>query len=219
MDISITSNNTLLELMLHLQTFPQATSLLVGGCVRDIQLKKSPKDFDVVTNIDLDEISNVLSKNGWSIDEAGKQFFVLIASKNDQQFEIALFRKDCTYTDGRRPDSVQVGTIEEDAMRRDFTINSLYLNPWTGEIHDPTGRGLEDLKNRIIRFNGKASERIKEDFLRIFRAYRQACTLGFTIEKNTLKNMRKYFNEACQKLPPERIRTEIEKFNPRSISS
>ena len=62
--------------------------------MRDIQLKKSPKDFDVVTNIDLDEISNVLSKNGWTIDEAGKQFFVLIASKNGQQFEIALFRKD-----------------------------------------------------------------------------------------------------------------------------
>ena len=123
------------------------------------------------------------------------------------------------WSDGRRPDSVQVGTIEEDAMRRDFTINSLYLNPWTGEIHDPTGRGLEDLKNRIIRFNGKASDRIKEDFLRVFRAYRQAYTLNFTIEKNTLKNMRRYFKEACEKLPPERIRTEIEKFNPRPISS
>ena len=83
------------------------------------------------------------------------------------------------WSDGRRPDSVQVGTIEEDAMRRDFTINSLYLNPWTGEIHDPTGRGLEDLKNRIIRFNGKASDRIKEDYLRIFRAYRFASQLGF----------------------------------------
>lgn len=213
MDISITSNNTLLELMLHLQTFPQAISLLVGGCVRDIQLKKSPKDFDIVTNINLDEISNVLSKNGWTIDEAGKQFFVLIASKNDQQFEIALFRKDGTYTDGRRPDSVQVGTIEEDAMRRDFTINSLYLNPWTGEIHDPTGRGLEDLKNRIIRFNGKASDRIKEDYLRIFRAYRFASQLGFELERKTLKACRTNFETACKTISGQRILIEVEKMS------
>lgn len=181
--------------------------------MRDIQLKKSPKDFDVVTNIDLDEISRVLSNNGWTIDEAGKQFFVLIASKNGQQFEIALFRKDGTYTDGRRPDSVQVGTIEEDALRRDFTINSLYLNPWTGEIHDPTGRGLEDLKNRIIRFNGKAAERIKEDYLRIFRAYRFSSQLGFELERKTLKACRTHFETACKTISGQRILIEVEKMS------
>ena len=219
MDSIMTENNTFLELMLHLRTLTNQHSLLVGGCVRDLRLGRQPKDLDIVTDANLDEVSKVLSENGWSIDEAGKQFFVLIASKNGQQFEIALFRKDGTYTDGRRPDYVQIGTMEEDAQRRDFTINSLYLDPWTGEFYDPTGKGFKDIEDKIIRFNGKAVERIKEDFLRIFRAYRQACALGFTIEKNTLKNMRKYFNEACQKLPPERIRTEIEKFNPRSISS
>ena len=138
---------------------------------------------------------------------------------NDPSLYEVVEWSDQLISDGRRPDFVQVGTMEEDALRRDFTINSLYLDPWTGEFYDPTGKGFKDIEDKVIRFNGKAVERIKEDFLRIFRAYRQACALGFTIEKNTLKNMRKYFNEACQKLPPERIRTEIEKFNPRSISS
>ena len=117
------------------------------------------------------------------------------------------------WSDGRRPDSVQVGTIEEDAMRRDFTINSLYLNPWTGEIHDPTGRGLEDLKNRIIRFNGKASDRIKEDYLRIFRAYRFSSQLGFEIDKKTLKACRTYFGTACNVVSGQRILIEIEKMS------
>lgn len=213
MDSIMTENNTFLELMLHLRTLTNQHSLLVGGCVRDLRLGRQPKDLDIVTDANLDEVSKVLSENGWSIDEAGKQFFVLIASKNGQQFEIALFRKDSTYTDGRRPDFVQVGTMEEDALRRDFTINSLYLNPWTGEFYDPTGKGFQDIRDKIIRFNGKAVERIKEDYLRVFRAYRQAYTLNFTIEKNTLKNIRRYFKEACEKLPPERIRTEIEKMS------
>ena len=126
MDSIMTENNTFLELMLHLRTLTNQHSLLVGGCVRDLRLGRQPKDLDIVTDANLDEVSKVLSENGWSIDEAGKQFFVLIASKNGQQFEIALFRKDGTYTDGRRPDFVQVGTMEEDALRRDFTINSLY---------------------------------------------------------------------------------------------
>lgn len=117
------------------------------------------------------------------------------------------------WSDGRRPDSVQVGTIEEDAMRRDFTINSLYLNPWTGEIHDPTGRGLEDLKNRIIRFNGKASDRIKEDYLRIFRAYRFASQLGFELERKTLKACRTNFETACKTISGQRILIEVEKMS------
>ena len=94
MDSIMTENNTFLELMLHLRTLTNQHSLLVGGCVRDLRLGRQPKDLDVVTDANLDEVSKVLSENGWSIDEAGKQFFVLIASKNGQQFEIALFRKD-----------------------------------------------------------------------------------------------------------------------------
>ena len=213
MDSIMTENNTFLELMLHLRTLTNQHSLLVGGCVRDLRLGRKPKDLDVVTDANLDEVSKVLSENGWSIDEAGKQFFVLIASKNGQQFEIALFRKDSTYTDGRRPDFVQIGTIEEDAQRRDFTINSLYLDPWTGEFYDPTGKGFKDIQDKIIRFNGKAVERIKEDYLRIFRAYRFASQLGFEIDKKTLKACRTYFGTACLTVSGQRILIEIEKMS------
>ena len=213
MDNIMTENNTFLELMLHLRTLTNQHSLLVGGCVGDLRLGRKPKDLDVVTDANLDEVSKVLSENGWTIDEAGKQFFVLIASKNGQQFEIALFRKDGTYTDGRRPDYVQVGTMEEDALRRDFTINSLYLDPWTGEFYDPTGKGFKDIEDKIIRFNGKAVERIKEDYLRIFRAYRFASQLGFEIDKKTLKACRTYFGTACLTVSGQRILIEIEKMS------
>lgn len=82
---------TLLQLLLHL---PKDNTYLVGGCVRDYLLGKDPKDFDIVTNIDLDTLTQNLKDNGWKVEEKGKQFLVLIASKSKQQFEIALYRKD-----------------------------------------------------------------------------------------------------------------------------
>lgn len=117
------------------------------------------------------------------------------------------------WSDGRRPDFVQVGTMEEDAQRRDFTINSLYLDPWTGEFYDPTGKGFKDIKDKVIRFNGKASERIKEDYLRIFRAYRFTSQLGFEMDKKTLKACRTYFETACKTVSGQRILIEIEKMS------
>lgn len=204
--------NTLLELFLHIKTIT-STAYLVGGCVRDMLLGKVPKDFDIVTNADLDALTNILKENNWKVDEAGKQFLVLIASKNNEQFEIALFRKDGLYTDGRRPDSVSVGSIEEDALRRDFTINSLYYDPFTKEYIDPTGNGLKDLKQGILRFNGKASDRIQEDYLRIFRAYRFSSQLGFNIHPKTLKACRTYFEQACKTVSGQRILIEVEKMS------
>lgn len=201
----------LLQLFLILKPYSENT-FLVGGCVRDMCLNKTPKDFDLVTDIKLDVISQQLKDNNWKIDEAGKQFLVLIASKNGHQFEIALFRKDGSYTDGRRPDSVDIGTIGDDAIRRDFTINSLYYNPYTSQIVDPTNKGLKDLKEKILRFNGRAKDRIIEDKLRIMRCYRFAKQLGFTIENKTLKLCRTHFNEMCEQVSAERIRMEIEKI-------
>lgn len=206
-----TNNLTFLQLCLILKPLTKEM-YLVGGCVRDTLLNKKPKDLDLVVNGDLDIIEAELRKNNWQIDEAGKQFFVLIATKDSQQFEIALFRQDGTYTDGRRPDYVSIGTMEDDALRRDFTINSLYLNPWTEEIHDPTGRGLQDLKNKVVRFNGKAEHRIKEDYLRIFRAYRFSSKLSFELEKKTLKACRTHFETACKTVSGQRILIEVEKM-------
>lgn len=210
--INALENNTLLELMLHLKDLTNNT-YFVGGCVRDMLLNKVPKDFDIVTDTDLDLLTETLKDNGWKVDEAGKQFLVLIASKNKEQFEVALFRKDGSYTDGRRPDYVEIGTIEEDALRRDFSINSLYCNPWTNEIKDPTGNGLKDIQERVIRFNGKPSERIQEDFVRIFRAYRFARQLNFKIHPKSLKACRTYFEQACKTVSGQRILIEVEKMS------
>lgn len=204
-------SNTLLELFLHVQS--QTDNVyLVGGCVRDLVLGKSPKDFDLVTNCDLDKLKKLLSANGWSITDAGENFLVTIASKNGEQFEIALYRKDGTYSDGRRPDFVEIGDINSDAERRDLTINALYFNPFTKELLDPTNKGLADIDNRLIRMNGKADDRIKEDKLRIMRVYRFSNQLQFAIEKNTLKACRKYFNDMYSQVKPERIKNEIEKM-------
>lgn len=204
--------NTLLQLCLILQ--PHTEDLyFVGGCVRDTLLGKIPKDYDLVINGDLDIVEKNLLDNDWKVNNAGKQFLVLIASKHGQQFEIAAYRKDGTYTDGRRPDFVDIGTIEEDATRRDFAINSMYMCPFTGKIIDPTGKGLKDLENKVLRFNGKAKDRIEEDYLRIMRMYRFSTQLGFTIEPKALKLCRTYFNTMIATVAPERIRLEVEKMS------
>ena len=204
-------NNTLLELFLHIRNLTDV-AYLVGGCVRDMHIGKVPKDFDVVTNCDLDKLIEVLQDNGWKINEAGKQFLVLIASKNGEQFEVALFRKDGTYTDGRRPDFVEIGDINSDAERRDLTINALYFNPFTNETLDPTKQGLKDIKDKVIRLNGRASDRIEEDLLRIMRVYRFSAQLGFTIDKKALSASRRSFGDMIKNIPAERIKNEVEKM-------
>lgn len=206
-----TNNLTFLQLCLIIQPLVKEM-YLVGGCVRDMVIGRQPKDFDLVVDGNLDSIEEELLRNGWQIDGAGKQFFVLIASHNGQQFEIAMFRKDGTYTDGRRPDYVEVGTIKEDAERRDFTINSLYMNPWNGDILDPTCRGLKDIEQKLIRFNGNIKNRIKEDKLRIMRCYRFSMQLGFEIDKKSLKACRSYFDLMTKEISPTRIMNEIEKM-------
>lgn len=204
-------NNTLLELFLHIKQHTDVV-YLVGGCVRDMQLNKLPKDFDLVTDCNLDLLITDLKDNGWKVDEAGLNFLVTIASKNGHQFEVCNFRKDGTYTDGRRPDFVEIGDINSDQERRDLTINSLYYCPFTGVVLDPSGKGLNDIKNKIIRMNGRPEKRIQEDLLRIMRVYRFANQLGFEIDKNTLKACRRNFAEMIAKVPSERIKSEIEKM-------
>lgn len=208
---SIENNLTLLELCLHIKSLTD-DFYLVGGCVRNMLLNKTPKDFDIVCKLDLDELISVLKDNNWKVSEAGKQFLVLIASKNNQQFEISLYRKDGTYLDGRRPESVSVGNINTCAYRRDFTINALYFNPFTQELLDPTGKGIQDINNKIIRFIGKPTERINEDFLRVFRAYRFSSQLGFRLESKTHKACRTHFEVACKTVSAQRILVEVEKM-------
>lgn len=210
-------NNTLLQLCLIIKPF--TTQLFfVGGCVRDMILGKQPHDFDIVMDGDLDKITEELIKNDWKVNEAGKNFLVLIAGKFNEitnvteTFEIALFRKDGTYEDGRRPTFVEIGTIYDDAERRDFTINSLYYDPFTNKIYDPTKKGLKDIDQKLIRFNGSPAQRIKEDSLRIFRMYRFASQLGFDIDPMAIRISRREFDQAFKTLSSERVRLELEKI-------
>lgn len=203
-------DNTLLQLFMLLKS-KSSKVYLVGGCVRDWLTGKEPKDFDIVTDIHMDDIEQIFTENGWTVDAVGKQFLVMFVSKNDQQYEISNFRKDGVYVDGRRPDSVKIGTLEEDAARRDFTVNSIYYDPIDNTIIDPNN-GRADIDNKVLKFIGKPKDRIREDYLRVFRFFR-FLSKGFTPDKNSLRACRELFNEAYLKTTPERVRVEIERMS------
>ena len=203
----------LMEIFMILDTYSK-NSFIVGGATRDYLLGKEPSDYDIVTDIDLTKLEEIFTTAGWSVSTTGKAFLVMNISKNGDVFEVSNFRKDGSYTDGRRPDSVTVGTLEEDAHRRDFTVNSLYLRfekDGTETLLDPTGQGKADLDKRILRFIGKPEDRIKEDYLRVFRFYRFLAK-GWRPDQKSLVACRTLFNEAYEKTTPERVRAELEKL-------
>lgn len=204
------NSKELLEIFLHLKELT-TESYLVGGCVRDFLLSKTPHDFDIVTDASIEDMSEIFANAGWEVIEAGKKFLVLNISKNGQHFEIANFRKDGVYLDGRRPEKVEIGNIFEDAKRRDFSVNALYMDPFTGTILDPLSEGIKDIKTRTLKFIGKPVERIQEDHLRVFRFYR-FLTKGFVADKKSLKACRTHFNTAHKESDPDRVRIEIEKM-------
>lgn len=205
------STLALLEIMTIISHHSQST-FLVGGCVRDTLLGKEPKDFDIVTDADISILLSDLAASGWEVKGVGDHFLVWIVSKNESMFEIANFRKEAGFSDGRRPDKVEIGTLEEDAARRDFTVNSIYYNPFTGEYIDPNG-GIKDLRAKVLKFIGKPQDRIKEDYLRVFRFYRFLAKLGFEGHPKSLRACREMFNEAYQNTTPERVRMEIERMS------
>ena len=172
-------------------------------------LGRVPKDFDIVTDAKIETLE--LEANGWTFKGVGDAFLVYVVSKNGEMFEIANFRKDSTESDGRRPKEVHIGTLEEDAARRDFTINSIYWNPITNEYIDPNN-GMSDIKKRELRFIGNPHDRIKEDYLRVFRFFRFASTLDFKMNIKSHKACRELFNEAYLNTTPERVRQEIERM-------
>lgn len=188
---------------------------LVGGCVRDSLMGLKPKDFDIVTDIPVTKVSQIFEDNGWKVDRTGEVFLVTNISKNGYHYEIANFRKDSTTSDGRRPEFVEIGNIHSDAKRRDFTVNAIYYNPITDIYYDPlyettVQSGIKDIQNTILRFVGNPKERIKEDYLRVFRFYRFLAK-GFNADKKSLKACREMFNEAYLNTTAERVRAEIEK--------
>lgn len=151
-----------------------------GGCVRDALLGKVAKDFDIATSATPEQVQGVFPK----ADAIGAHFGVMLVKVSGIHFEVATFRTDGSYEDGRRPESVEYSCPEEDAQRRDFTVNGLFEDPVSGEVIDFVN-GKSDLTAGVLRAIGSPEARFQEDALRLMRAVRFATTLGFEIEPVT----------------------------------
>lgn len=189
----------------------------VGGCVRDILLKREPADYDVSTDATPDQVQSIF-QGSLAI---GAQFGVVIVTEDANkrsdavecpaQVEVATFRSDIGYSDGRHPDKVVYAkSAEEDVRRRDFTINALLLDPETDEVLDYVG-GRQDLEAGVIRAIGEPERRFAEDKLRMLRAVRFAARFHYSIEPATFQAVQ---NQAPQihQVSAERIRDELTKL-------
>ncbi len=177
-----------------------------GGCVRDRLLGMECNDIDIATSAKPKDIES-LFKNTYSV---GREFGVVVVRLKGANFEIATFRKESTYSDNRRPESVVFADAKADVLRRDFTVNGLLYDPIKNKIIDYVG-GLEDLKKRTIRFIGDPYERIEEDHLRLIRAIRFKSTLNFQYEHNSFKAIRNRA-DLIKKVSMERIKDELNKI-------
>lgn len=187
-------------------------SYIVGGAVRDSILGNNPKDWDFATSIPYDTLEIIFEDSGYKVQAEGKQFLVMIVSKDGHQFEIANFRKDGTYSDGRRPDSVDIGTINDDANRRDLTCNALYFNIKTHKLVDPTGFGILDIQDKVLRFVGNPKDRLNEDALRAWRFMRFVKKLGFKAHPKSARAIKTNFKDIYEKSNPQRVLQEMSKF-------
>lgn len=174
-----------------------------GGCVRDRLRNIPPKDYDVATSAKPDDVLKLFDQSL----AVGAAFGVIVVRREGHSIEVATFRTDSTYSDGRHPDSVTFSTPRDDALRRDFTINGMFFDPVTEEIIDFVG-GQEDLKARLIRCIGRPEQRFSEDALRLLRCIRFASVLDFTIEKETWDTLCRLSGQVTR-VSVERIRDEI----------
>lgn len=175
----------------------------VGGCVRDTLLGKEPKDYDVATSARPEEVERLFRQTI----PVGRQFGVLLVVESGISFQVATFRQESDYLDGRHPEQVTFAGARADARRRDFTINGLFFDPVQETLHDWVG-GREDLEQRRIRTIGSPEERFAEDHLRLLRAVRFAAQLDFTIEPETLEAVGRMADRIVS-VSAERIREEL----------
>ena len=180
---------------------------LVGGCVRDLVLGREPSDYDVATDAKPAEVQHLFPRSL----AVGAQFGVIVVTENGVQVEVATFRSDLGYSDGRHPDHVEYSKrAEDDVRRRDFTINALLMDPETGKVLDFVG-GRDDLDAGIIRAIGDAKQRFQEDKLRMMRAVRFAARFRYAIEASTFSAIKKLAPQIGQ-VSAERARDELTKM-------
>ena len=189
-------------------------ALFAGGCVRDRLLGKTPKDYDVATDAPPPRVREVFGRRRTLA--VGESFGVIVVLPDRrrfpeaQQVEVATFREEAGYADGRRPDAVTFSTPQADAQRRDFTINGLFEDPASGEVIDHVG-GRADLAAGVIRAIGDPAERMEEDRLRLLRAVRFAATLGFDLDWATA-NAVKAQADGLPSVSGERIGQEMRRM-------
>ena len=181
-------------------------AFFAGGCVRDMLLGKEAHDIDIATSAKPEEVQHLFPRTV----AVGAAFGVIVVLEDDFEFQVATFRSDGAYKDGRHPESVSFTTAEGDAKRRDFTVNGLFYDPIEKKIIDHVG-GESDLKAGILRSIGNPEERFSEDKLRLIRCIRFGASLGFQIEEETWKAV-------CRMAPQitvvsaERLRDELVKI-------
>ncbi|HSX13482.1 MAG TPA: CCA tRNA nucleotidyltransferase, partial [Chlamydiales bacterium] len=177
-----------------------------GGWVRDLLLQHESDDIDIATNAPPETIQALFPHTV----PLGIAFGIVLVIVEHHQYEVATFRRDVDYADGRRPTKIEFATAIEDAKRRDFTINGMFYDPLQNQILDYV-EGQADLKKKIIRAIGNPHERIKEDRLRMIRAIRLACRFNFTIEPQTQEAIRFHAKEIFPAVAIERIYQELTK--------
>ena len=186
-------------------------ALWAGGCVRDQVLGKSPKDYDIASTATPDDVIRIFGR--WRTVAVGASFGVVMVlgpDKSAGQIEVATFRSDGEYLDGRRPSSVKFCRPEEDAKRRDFTINGMFFDPLSETLIDYVG-GCDDLALGMVRAIGDPVARFTEDKLRMLRAVRFTATFGFTLDAATAAAVHKLRHQICQ-VSEERITQELKRM-------
>ena len=177
-----------------------------GGCVRDHLRGKAPQDFDIATAAPPGDVEKIFPKTV----PVGKQFGVILVVEQGRPFEVATFRREGSYEDGRHPSDVSFTGPQEDARRRDFTVNGLFYDPFAGRVLNYVG-GEGDIRKKVIRAIGDPAERFEEDKLRLLRAVRFASTLGFEIEPETWRALQAKA-ASIRQVSPERVRDELVKI-------
>lgn len=178
-----------------------------GGWVRDFVMGHPSEDIDIATNASPQEIMDLFPNTIL----VGLAFGVVIVIKEGHQFEVATFRKDLDYEDGRRPTGIEQSTPQEDALRRDFTINGMFYDPLEEVIHDYV-HGREDIQRAIIRTIGNPYDRFFEDRLRMLRAFRFSARFGFTIEPETQQAIMENAEKLLPSVAMERVWQEFNKM-------
>lgn len=181
-------------------------ALWAGGCVRDMLMGQVPRDYDIATNADLQQVIGIFPH----AQVVGAHFGVVIVRLGDYHYEVARFRRDLGYSDGRRPDGVVFVDEEEDAKRRDFTINGMFYDPVADVVLDYVG-GQVDLKKKMIRTIGDPHARFREDRLRMLRAIRFGCRYHWPLEEKTREAIGT-LSASIECISLERIRDEVVKI-------